>query len=67
MLNEMNKMKRLCHSPSPVIYINTGLQVTSYKGMFNIGCHLLTLRETTTLFGKHIMLELPRGSLRAKS
>jgi len=67
MLNEMNKMKRLCYSPSPVADANTGLQVISYKAMFNIGCHLLTLRETTTLFGKHTMLELPRGSLRPKS
>jgi hypothetical protein len=66
MLNEMNKLKRLLSFPPPATETNTALQVTNYKWMFNIGSHLLTLRKTTTLFGKHTILELPRGSLRAK-
>jgi hypothetical protein len=68
MLNEMNKMKRLfLFFAPPVAKANTSLQVTSYNGMFNIGSHHLTLRKTMTSSGKPIMLELPYGSLRAKS
>ncbi|SRR6266403_2354731 len=44
---------------------NTALQVTSFKEMFNVGFRLLTHQQITTSFGKHTMLDLPRGSLRA--
>ena len=40
------------------------IQATSCKEMFNIGFPLPTHQRITTWFGKRIMLELPRGSLR---
>jgi hypothetical protein len=43
---------------------NGGLQVTSRKGMRNIGLHLPTHQQIMTLIGKRTTLEPHRGSLR---
>ena len=63
----MNKTKRLLLFPvPPIAEANTAFQVTSYKERFNIGSHLLTPPKITTSFGKPTILELLRGSFRAK-
>ena len=41
-----------------------GLQVTSRKGMRNIGLHLPTHQRIMTSIGKRTTLELHHGSLR---
>ena len=64
-LHEVNKTKRLFLKPSFVSETDGIVQGTSCKGTFNTGFLLLTLRRTKTLFRKHDIEELQRGSLRA--
>jgi hypothetical protein len=55
-------MKRLLSFFSPFVAgTDSILQVTSYERMFNTGCRLLILRQTTTLFAKHALPELLHG------
>jgi hypothetical protein len=61
----MNKSKRLLFPILSFVVENNGtMQVTSCKGMSNIGFPLPTHQQIMTLFGKRTTPELPHGSLR---